>query len=212
MSTDATSSELNLDWLISVDDHILEPPDLWVDRVAAKDRDRAPRMEFDENGLDYWTYDGKKFPSSGLSAVAGKDKEEFSPEPLPYSEMRPGCYDSKARVEDMDRAGILASLCFPTITRSAPHWTPWWSHRCRRFAGATAVAACRGRSKRGCHGVLPPTTTVWTSSTPRGNAVERVTDGNEPDAPVDAVHEIVHVTDTEPAHAAGRPDTPVRSR
>ena len=37
--------------------------------------------------------------------------------PLPYSEMRPGCYDAKARIEDMNRAGILASLCFPTITR-----------------------------------------------------------------------------------------------
>lgn len=110
------SSELNLDWLISVDDHILEPPNVWVDRVPAKDRDRAPHMEF-VDGMDYWVYDGKRFPSSGLSAVAGKSKEEFSPEPLPYSEMRPGCYDAKARLEDMDRAGILASLCFPTITR-----------------------------------------------------------------------------------------------
>jgi predicted TIM-barrel fold metal-dependent hydrolase len=110
------ATELNLDWLISVDDHILEPPNVWVDRVAAKDRDRAPHMET-VDGMDYWVYDGKRYPSSGLSAVAGKSKEEFSPEPLPYSEMRPGCYDPKARLEDMDRAGILASLCFPTITR-----------------------------------------------------------------------------------------------
>ena len=49
--------------------------------------------------------------------MAGKSKEEFSPEPLPYAEMRPGCYDPVARLADMDRAGILASLCFPTITR-----------------------------------------------------------------------------------------------
>ena len=111
-----TSTDQNLEWLISVDDHILEPPNLWVDRVAAKDRDRAPHME-SIDGMDYWVYDGKKYPSSGLSAVAGKSKEEFSPEPLPYSEMRPGCYDPTARIEDMDRAGILASLCFPTITR-----------------------------------------------------------------------------------------------
>ena len=107
----------DLNWLISVDDHVLEPPNVWVDRVAAKDRDRAPHMELDDNGLDYWVYDGKRYPSSGLSAVVGKSKEEFSPEPLPYSEMRPGCYDSIARLEDMDRAGVLASLCFPTITR-----------------------------------------------------------------------------------------------
>ena len=107
----------NLDWLISVDDHILEPPNLWVDRVAAKDRERAPHMEKNDDGVDNWVYDGKRYPNSGLSAVVGKSKEEFSPEPLSYSEMRPGCYDAKARVEDMDRSGVLASLCFPTITR-----------------------------------------------------------------------------------------------
>src|SRR5579863_3629904 len=103
------TAELSLDWLISVDDHVLEPPHVWTDR--------APHMEFDDKGMDYWVYDGKRYPSSGLSAVAGKSKEEFSPEPLPYSEMRPGCYDPAARIEDMDQAGILASLCFPTITR-----------------------------------------------------------------------------------------------
>jgi predicted TIM-barrel fold metal-dependent hydrolase len=106
----------NLDWLISVDDHILEPPNLWVDRVSAKERDLVPHLE-DRNGVEGWVYDGKHYPSSGLSAVAGRTKEEFSPAPLPYSEMRPGCYDPVARLEDMDRAGILASLCFPTITR-----------------------------------------------------------------------------------------------
>ncbi|MFI6314580.1 amidohydrolase family protein [Nocardia fusca] len=111
------STELALDWLISVDDHILEPPNLWVDRVPRADRDRAPHMEFDDNGVDCWVYDGKRFPSSGLSAVAGKEKEEFSPKPLSYSEMRRGCYDPVARIDDMNRAGILASLCFPTITR-----------------------------------------------------------------------------------------------
>ncbi|MCV7219945.1 amidohydrolase family protein [Mycolicibacterium elephantis] len=117
MSADGDAANYDLNWLISVDDHILEPPNLWVDRVAAKDRDKAPHMEPDENGVDMWVYDGKRYPNSGLSAVVGKSKEEFSPEPLSYAEMRPGCYDPKARVEDMDRAGVLASLCFPTITR-----------------------------------------------------------------------------------------------
>jgi predicted TIM-barrel fold metal-dependent hydrolase len=110
------ASDLNLDWLISVDDHILEPAGVWVDRVAAKDRDRAPHL-VDEGDLEYWVYDGKRYPSSGLSACAGKKKEEFTPEPVSYKEMRPGCYDPVARLDDMDRAGILASLCFPTITR-----------------------------------------------------------------------------------------------
>jgi predicted TIM-barrel fold metal-dependent hydrolase len=117
MSSETDSTTYDLNWLISVDDHILEPPNLWVDRVTSKDRDRAPHMEIDDKGMDFWAYDGKKLPSSGLSAVVGKSKEEFSPEPLSYSEMRPGCYDAKARLEDMDRSGVLASLCFPTLPR-----------------------------------------------------------------------------------------------
>jgi len=118
LSNETGCAAIDLNWLISVDDHILEPPNLWVDRVAAKDRDRAPHMEVDDKGMDVWVYDGKKMPSSGLSAVVGKSKEEFSPEPLNYSDMRPGCYDAKARVEDMNLSGVLASLCFPTLARS----------------------------------------------------------------------------------------------
>jgi predicted TIM-barrel fold metal-dependent hydrolase len=117
LSNETEGAAIDLNWLISVDDHILEPPNLWVDRVASKDRDRAPNMQVDDKGMDVWVYDGKKMPSSGLSAVVGKSKEEFSPEPLNYSEMRPGCYDAKARVEDMNLSGVLASLCFPTLPR-----------------------------------------------------------------------------------------------
>src|ERR1035437_5871940 len=113
---DNMPENLSLDWLISVDDHALEPPNVWTDRVPAKDRDRAPHMEQTDKG-EFWVYDGKYMPSSGLSAVAGKSKEEFSPEPVTYAEMRPGCYDPVARIEDMDRAGILASLCFPSVPR-----------------------------------------------------------------------------------------------
>ncbi|CUU59275.1 Predicted metal-dependent hydrolase, TIM-barrel fold [Parafrankia irregularis] len=110
------TGERNLDWLISVDDHVLEPPNLWLDRIAAKDRDRAPHLEHDGK-LEYWVYDGKRLPTTGLSAVAGKAKEEFSPEPVTYAEMRPGCYDARSRLADMDRAGVLASMCFPSVTR-----------------------------------------------------------------------------------------------
>ena len=70
-----------------------------------------------DGGDEFWLYEDKRMPSSGLSACAGKSKEEFSPEPVTYDEMRPGCYDSKARIDDMDRAGVLASLCFPTLPR-----------------------------------------------------------------------------------------------
>jgi len=68
---------INLDWMISVDDHVLEPPDVWQSRVPAKYRDRAPKLVSDSDG-ERWVYDGRDVPTSGLSAVVGKDNREFS--------------------------------------------------------------------------------------------------------------------------------------
>jgi predicted TIM-barrel fold metal-dependent hydrolase len=106
----------NLDWMISVDDHVLEPPGVWQDRVASKYRDRAPKLVSDSAG-ERWVYDGVDVKTSGLSAVVGKDSTEFSPEPITYADMRPGCYDNKARLADMDADGVIASLCFPSFPR-----------------------------------------------------------------------------------------------
>jgi predicted TIM-barrel fold metal-dependent hydrolase len=107
-----------LNWLISVDDHVIEPPNVWQDRVPAKLRDRAPRMLADADG-EVWLWEGRRYPTAGLSAAAGKKREEFSPLPLTFSEMREGCYDPVARAADMDRDGVLASLLFPTFPRFA---------------------------------------------------------------------------------------------
>src|SRR5580704_11526930 len=104
------------EWLISVDDHVLEPAHVWQDRVPQKYRDAAPRLVRDAEG-EAWMYEGRRMVTPGLGAVAGKRREEFSFEPISYDEMRPGCYDSVARLEDMDRAGVLASLCFPSFPR-----------------------------------------------------------------------------------------------
>ena len=108
--------EATTDWLISVDDHVLEPSHVWQDRVPAKYRDAAPRLVRDEDG-EAWIYEGRRMVTPGLGAVAGKRREEFSFEPITYDEMRPGCYDSVARLDDMNRAGVLASLCFPSFPR-----------------------------------------------------------------------------------------------
>jgi len=104
------------EWLISVDDHVLEPGHVWQDRIPARYRDVAPRLVHDAEG-EAWIYEGRRMVTPGLGAVAGKRREEFSFEPITYDQMRPGCYDSVARLEDMDRAGILASLCFPSFPR-----------------------------------------------------------------------------------------------
>ena len=108
-----------LNWIISTDDHLIEPPNLWVDRVPARYRDVVPRTRV-ENGVETWTYDGGRQHTSvsGFVACAGLERGSYSPDPVSYASMRPGYYDSAARVADMDEDGVLASLCFPTIIRT----------------------------------------------------------------------------------------------
>jgi predicted TIM-barrel fold metal-dependent hydrolase len=104
------------DWLVSVDDHVVEPPRVWLDRLPAKYHDRAPRMAKGERGA-VWQYEDKLVHTAGLSVAAGKAKEEFNLNPVSFDEMREGAYDPKARIADMDRAGILASINFPSFPR-----------------------------------------------------------------------------------------------
>jgi predicted TIM-barrel fold metal-dependent hydrolase len=107
----------DLDWLISVDDHVLEPGDLWLRRVPRKYHDIAPRLVVDERGAHMWAYEDLREPVAGLSATAGTDKSKWSMASTSYDEMRPGFYDPVARLADMDAAGILASMCFPSFAR-----------------------------------------------------------------------------------------------
>src|ERR1700738_2908483 len=113
--TDPADS-VNLDWLISVDDHVAEPTSLWQHRIPARCRDDAPKIVEDHDD-EYWLYDGKRLPTVGLSVVAGTSAAYFSVDPVRYRDMRPGCYDSVARLDDMNRAGTLASMCFPSFPR-----------------------------------------------------------------------------------------------
>jgi predicted TIM-barrel fold metal-dependent hydrolase len=64
-----------------------------------------------------WQYEDVRVPTAGLSVAAGKEREVFSPDPVSFDEMREGAYDAAARVRDMDRAGILASVSFPSFPR-----------------------------------------------------------------------------------------------
>ncbi|HVN51350.1 MAG TPA: amidohydrolase, partial [Acidimicrobiales bacterium] len=100
------------EWLISVDDHVIEPPHVWTDRLSAADRERGPHMRD-----SVWYYEDKVVATAGLSVTIGRRKEEFSLDPVAFEDMAPGAYDPVARVADMDRAGILASLSFPSFPR-----------------------------------------------------------------------------------------------
>jgi predicted TIM-barrel fold metal-dependent hydrolase len=101
--------------IISVDDHLIEPADVFVGRVPQRFAERAPRVVTLDDGRETWVYEDNFYPQVGLNAVAGRAKDEWSMEPARFDEMRRGCWDIEARVRDMDLDGVYASLCFPSL-------------------------------------------------------------------------------------------------
>ena len=102
--------------LVSIDDHMIEPPDLFENHVPAKWKDEAPKVVRNENGVDEWVFQGSSTSTPfGMAATVGWPREEWGFNPGSYSELRPGCFDVDERVRDMDANGVLASLNFPTM-------------------------------------------------------------------------------------------------
>ena len=129
---------MELPKIISVDDHVVEPPHVWDRWLPAKYRDAGPKMVrrgirqiekvgighyveyFDDESptkVDCWLYEDLVYTHKRMVAAAGYSKEEMTLTPVTYDLMRPGCYDPKARLEDMDTGWVEASMCFPTFPR-----------------------------------------------------------------------------------------------
>jgi predicted TIM-barrel fold metal-dependent hydrolase len=102
-----------LNLLISVDDHLVEPPDMFDGRIPAKLKDKTPRI-IERNGVTGWLLDENFLPNLGLNAVAGRPPDEWDDEPRAWDDMRPGCWQIDARIKDMDINGVYASVCFPS--------------------------------------------------------------------------------------------------
>ena len=101
--------------LVSVDDHIVEPPDMFRNHLPKKYLDEAPRLVHNADGSDTWQFRDVVIPNVALNAVAGRPKEEYGLEPQGLDEIRPGCYKVDERVMDMNAGGILGSMCFPSF-------------------------------------------------------------------------------------------------
>jgi len=111
---------------MSADDHLIEPPDLWTARVPARFVDRAPKV-VNVNGRDTWSYNDELTP---LMMGTCRPLPGFTPTGHPgpesigtanFDEIRPGCYDPVARLEDMDIDGVWGQLLFPNFARFAGH-------------------------------------------------------------------------------------------
>ena len=101
--------------IVSVDDHVVEPPDLFERHLPARYRDLAPHVERQDDGTDVWQFHGLQIPNIGLNAVAGRPPEEYGIDPTSFDELRPGCFDVEKRVLDMSANGVLGSLNFPSL-------------------------------------------------------------------------------------------------
>jgi predicted TIM-barrel fold metal-dependent hydrolase len=101
--------------VISVDDHVVEPPHTFVGRLPRKFLDRAPRIIELEDGSEAWRIEDVNHPQIAMGAVVGRPRDQWGMEATRYSDIRPGCYDAAQRIKDMDIDGIYASMNFPSL-------------------------------------------------------------------------------------------------
>ena len=104
--------------LISADSHVVEPADMWLSRIAPAFRDRAPVARTDTAGTVHWFVDGDvPLGSVGAPSQAGVRFER--PEDVTFEatweEVRPGCHDPLARLDDMARDGVVGEVVYPTL-------------------------------------------------------------------------------------------------
>jgi predicted TIM-barrel fold metal-dependent hydrolase len=133
------TGERQIPLIISVDDHVVEPPHLFERWLPARFRNHPDVPRVERRGIgsmryvggtsyeiewddaqppgDTWFYEDLVAPHKRHVAAVGFDRDEMTLSPITYDEMRPGCYDPAARLADMDADGVEGSLCFPTMPR-----------------------------------------------------------------------------------------------
>src|SRR6478752_52791 len=126
----------DIPWIVSLDDHVVEPPDIWTSRLPAKYRDIGPHIVMAPAGtpiLDggtyreapgtegpdvaWWFYEDQQYSVKRLIAAAGYPPEEITFDGITFDQMRPGCWQPQARLEDMTINHVEASLSFPNYPR-----------------------------------------------------------------------------------------------
>ncbi|CAB4817749.1 unannotated protein [freshwater metagenome] len=122
--------------IISVDDHVVEPANLWIDRLPSKYHDVGPRIKRAPMGevtfiggkltikpgsegapADWWRYEDLRRPLLRVDSAVGVPRDQVTMSGITFDDMRPGSFEQKSRLEDMDVNHIEASLCFPTFPR-----------------------------------------------------------------------------------------------
>ena len=115
--------------LISVDDHLIEHPRVWADRLPAKYQDVGPHIVEVPRAKggppsQVWEYQGKTYPQIGLNAVAGKRPEDYGIDPSRFDEMLPGCYDPVAATRRHGPRRCRGRTVLPVVPAVRRHSLP----------------------------------------------------------------------------------------
>lgn len=93
--------------LISVCDHVQEPPDLWTSRLSReKWGDRIPHLEGER-----WLVDGRDLPLAGVGALMS----DRASQPRSWAEVPAAAYSPAERLRAMDADGVGCSVLYPTV-------------------------------------------------------------------------------------------------
>ena len=125
----------DIPWIVSLDDHVVEPPDVWTTRLPAKYRDIGPHVVMAPAGhadprrrhatarrpgtdgpdVAWWFYEDQQYSVKRLIAAAGYPPDEIGFDGITFDEMRPGCWQPQARLDDMTMNHVEASLVLPEL-------------------------------------------------------------------------------------------------
>ena len=103
--------------IISVDDHLLEPPTLFEEHGTPSMRSALPYVEHNADGVPLWVVADRRVPIVFANGSCGRDDDvnDNGLMPQKLTDFRRGVWDIDTRVKDMDLNGVYASLCFPSI-------------------------------------------------------------------------------------------------
>jgi len=109
--------------VISTDNHINEPPTVYVDRVPARFKDKAPRIMRAADGGDGWSYDGSQ-PKAGFGlgvtgAMTKQNYKEYKLGGIKWEEVPEGNYDGAAHIKANELDGVDAAAIYPAAVDGA---------------------------------------------------------------------------------------------